>query len=257
MLSPASSRPAQLRSDQAGLRQAGVGRRHMFQRRDIWLPLIFFAIGFTPITSLALALFAIVPLHVSSVAFVLPAAALAVLLGLWHPRYGRLALQGYAIGLVAVLVYDFTRVPGIVTGMWRDFIPNIGALLLQRQEGHAGLGYTWRWLGNGAGMGMAFFMTYPLVSRRLSVWVAGILFGVGVWMCLLATLLLAPAAQALLFRLTPVTFGFSLFGHLVYGGALALIMWRTGLNLRPHAPDSVGDRVPAAVPDPVVALGGD
>jgi len=222
------------------LRRTSLSQVAALRRRDVWIPLTYFAIGFTPITSLALALFEFVPLQLSTLYIVLPALLLGVALGVRYPAYGRLALRGYAVGIVAVLLYDATRVPGIVTGVWKDFIPNIGALLLQRTEGHALLGYTWRWLGNGAGMGVAFFMVYPLLSRRLTVWVAGPLFGVGVWGCLLATLLLAPMAQTLLFRLTPFTFCFSLFGHLVFGGALAVIMWRTRKNIHPYPPDTAG-----------------
>lgn len=251
MLSPAVKRPTRLR---------GVGEWRWAEivlqtaiRRDVWAPLAYFAIGFAPITSLALALFGVAPLHVSTLVFVLPATCGAVLLGVRYPVYGRLALRGFAVGIVAVLVYDSTRVPGIISGSWPDFIPNIGALLLQREEGHTLLGYAWRWLGNGAGMGMAFFMAYPLVSRRLPVWPAGLFFGVVVWACLMGTLVFAPGAQAQLFWLTPFTATFSLFGHLVFGGMLALVMATRGMNVRPYAPDLVGEGAPTAVAGPAVA----
>jgi hypothetical protein len=97
------------------------------------------------------------------------------------PRYGRLALRGYAIALAGVLLYDATRAPWILTGQWADFIPNIGAALLHREEGHTALGYTWRWLGNGGGMGLAFFMAYPLVAKQIEVRKAGLIYGVLIW----------------------------------------------------------------------------
>ena len=252
MLTWATSHRTRLRGATARPRRSSSAVLQLVRRHDVVLPLVYFGIGFVPITSLALALFAIVPLHIAARALTLPV-GLAIALGIWQPVYGRLALRGYAIGLVAVLVYDLTRVPPILMGIWPDFIPNIGALLLQREEGHAVLGYTWRWLGNGAGMGMAFFMAYPLVARWLPVRLAGPLFGVLVWACLLATLLLAPLAPTLLFALTPVTFAVSLFGHLVFGGTLGLIMWKTSMNVRPYVSDLSGDGVPAGATDPVPA----
>jgi hypothetical protein len=239
MLSPSASVPNPVARGGPHIRRAPIRWRNPHSSRHVWLSLAYFAFGFAPITSLALALFGFVPLPIATVVLVLPAAGAAVAIGVRYPDYGWLALRGYALGLLAVLIYDLSRVPGIVTGTWADFIPNIGALLLQRDDGHALLGYTWRWLGNGAGMGMAFFLAYPLVARRLSVVPAAVLFGVGVWACLIVTLLLAPQAQVLLFRLSPFTLAFSLFGHLVFGGVLGLVMWRTQANVRPYASASV------------------
>jgi hypothetical protein len=239
MLSQSASVPSSASRSGPHIRRTAIRWRNPHYSRHVWLSLAYFAFGFAPITSLALALFGFVPLPVATVVLVLPAAGLAVALGVRYPDFGRLALRGYALGLLAVLVYDLSRVPGIVTGTWADFIPNIGALLLQRDDGHALLGYTWRWLGNGAGMGMAFFLAYPLVARRLPVLPAAVLFGVGVWTCLIATLVLAPQAQALLFRLSPFTMAFSLFGHLVFGGVLGVVMWRTQANVRPYASATV------------------
>jgi hypothetical protein len=189
---------------------------------------------------LAFAVFELVPLHLSTPALVLPAAALGLALALRFPAYGRLAARGFAYALVAVLLYDATRLPWIISGVWRDFIPNIGALLLDRSEGHLALGYAWRWLGNGGGMGLAFFMAYPLVARHVPVRSAGLVYGVLIWLCLLATLLLAPRGQEMLFRLTLLTFTFSLVGHLVFGGVLAALMYLTGANTRPFEPDRGG-----------------
>jgi hypothetical protein len=179
-------------------------------------------------------------MRLSTTALVLPAAALGIALALCFPSYGRLAAEGFGLALAAVLLYDATRLPWILTGVWHDFIPNIGALLLERAEGHQALGYTWRWLGNGGGMGMAFYMGYPLVARRVGVRTAGVIYGVLVWLCLLGTLVLAPHGQKLLFHLTPETLTFSLVGHLVFGGALGGLMHLTDANIRPYQRDTVG-----------------
>jgi hypothetical protein len=216
-------------------------------RRDIWVPLSFTALGFTPIACLTLALFGIAPLHHTAVAVVLPSIAMAIALCIYFPRYGRIALRGYAIALVGVLLYDATRVPWILTGLWTDFIPRIGALLLDRQEESAALGYTWRWMGNGGGMGLAFFMAYPLISRRIEVCRAGLTYGVLIWTCLILTLQLAPQGQALLFPITLKTLVFSFIGHVVFGAVIGGLMRWTGLNVRPYTVDSPARPSNAAV----------
>jgi hypothetical protein len=206
-------------------------------RRDIWVRLSFGVLGFMPIVCLALAMFEIVPLHLSGPGVALPAAFAAIALGVRFPRYGRLAARGYLMALVAVWMYDVTRALSILTGQWNDFIPNIGAQLLHRHEGHAPLGYAWRWLGNGGGMGVAFFMVYPVFARGREVVQAAVKYGVFVWTCLIITVLAAPHGEELLFRLTPKTFVLSLIGHLVFGAVLGYLMRWTGLNVRPYPAD--------------------
>jgi len=206
-------------------------------RRDLYLPALFAIAGFTPIACLTLAIFELVPLHVTSLVLALPAYVVAIVAGARHRRYGRLAVRGFAIALIAVLLYDATRVPWIVTHFWSDFIPNIGAMVLNREQPDAVVGYAWRWLGNGGGMGVAFFMAYPLVARFIEVRRAALLFGVGVWSCLILTLLVAPHGQDIMFHLTPLTFVLSLVGHLVFGGTIGVLMHWSGLNVTAYEPD--------------------
>ncbi|AUX43509.1 uncharacterized protein SOCE26_049580 [Sorangium cellulosum] len=207
------------------------------QRRDIWLPLSFGVLGFAPIASLALAIFGLAPLHITTVTVVIPSFITAVALGLWYPRYGRVAARGYLFAIAGVLMYDVTRAPFSLLGDWSDFVPNIGALLLHREEPHTALGYTWRWLGNGGGMGLAFVMVYPLVARRRDVVQSALVYGVAVWSCLVLTLLLAPRGEQILFELTPKNLASTLIGHLVFGGVIGLLMRSTGINVRPYAAD--------------------
>jgi hypothetical protein len=104
-----------------------------------------------------------------------------------------------------------------------DFIPSIGGWLLGTNEPNAVLGYTYRWLGDGGGMGLAFLVaarSLQLASTRVAALGLGIAFGIAVWACLLATLLGTPSGQEQLFRLTPTTFTLSLGGHLIYGAVL-------------------------------------
>jgi len=49
-------------------------------------------------------------------------------------------------------------------------------------------------------------------------------FGVGIWICLVLTLLLAPHGQEMLFKLTPTTITLSLLGHLIYGFSIGVLL---------------------------------
>ncbi len=189
-------------------------------------------IGAIPIVSLALAVFELVPLHLSGPSLVSTGvAAVVVILGL-APETGWHVVRGYLAGLIAVLVYDSTRMPFVVIGGWPDFIPKIGVWLLDSPEAHWSIGYLWRYLGNGAGMGLTFAMLAPLTDRWLDRRIAAIGYGVFIWSGLVMTLLAAPDGQAKLFRLTEATIALSLTGHLVYGFVLGQLMhrWRTPHN---------------------------
>src|SRR5262245_38974075 len=120
---------------------------------DAILGAAYFAIGFAPIAALAISLMGFLPLSVSAPALVGPAAALGLVLGLRFPRYGALALKGFAIGVAAVTIYDAMRVPLILLGLWGDFIPNIGKWLLDSPNPNALVGYIYRYMGDGGGMG--------------------------------------------------------------------------------------------------------
>jgi len=194
---------------------------------DVVMSAAYFAIGFAPITALAISLIGFLSLSISAWVVVLPAAGFGLLLGVCFPRYGALALKGFGIGIIAVTLYDCTRAPFIVLGIWGDFIPNIGKWLLGSPQPNWLVGYLYRYLGDGGGMGMAFTMAYSLLRPRLRCWLAAIGYGLAVWGCLMLTLLLAPHGQDLMFRLTPVSFALSLLGHVVYGATLGVILTRS------------------------------
>lgn len=197
-------------------------RRHPISAQDLRLGMTYSLAGFAPITSLALSVLGVVPLYVGAVLFVVPSILVAGLLAFRHPLHGRLAAQGVIMGILAVLLYDCTRLPFILAGVWGDFIPDIAKYLLNRSEPNWLIGYGWRYLGNGGGMGMAFVVAYGIVRPRTNKWLLGVGYGVAIWMCLLLTLTLAPQGETVLFALTPLSFGLSLMGHVVYGAGLAL-----------------------------------
>jgi hypothetical protein len=189
--------------------------------KDISIRLVLFAIGFSPIASLCLATFKVLPLHISGPSIVLPAIVGALVLGLAVPDYGGVLFRGLVLGIAAVFVYDVTcRFPFIVLGVWPDFIPRIGNYLLHRENVHWSVGYLWRYLGNGGGMGMAFYAVYPLVRPWVKPLQAGVMYGMSIFCCLLATIYLSPDGKSYLFAPTAATALLGLLGHIVYGGVL-------------------------------------
>jgi hypothetical protein len=213
-------------------------------RRMPWaLGLFYFAAGMAPIGALSLSIFGVWTLPTGTLVLVMPAIVSSLLIGMLYPVYGRLALKGFCFGVIAVTLYDCTRVPFIVTGIWGDFIPKIGGWLLSRPEPHWALGYLWRYIGNGGGMGIAFTVPYTLwlahdqqlhssngqrlhlkvTNPRRTITIATS-YGVGIWCCLLITLLLSTHGQEMLFRLTPLSFVLSLMGHLVFGAVLGILI---------------------------------
>ena len=190
----------------------------------LFMSVAYFVIGFSPITALAMAIFGILPLPVATLLIVLPATLLGIGLSLLFPAYGKLALKGLLIGLVAVFLYDCMRVPFIITGMWGDFIPKINMWLFNTSQPNWVVGYIWRYVGDGGCMGMAFTVAYCTLKPRVDARIAGVGFGLAIWICLLGTLVLAPHGQQMLFKLTLTTLSLSLLGHLIYGTALGMLL---------------------------------
>ncbi len=194
------------------------------KRLALFMSAAYFVIGFSPITALAIAIIGLLPLPVSTLLIVLPATLLGIGLALRFPAYRKLALKGLLIGLIAVFLYDCMRVPFILTGIWGDFIPKINMWLFNTSQPNWMVGYIWRYVGDGGFMGMAFTVTYGILKPRVDSRIAGVGFGLAIWMCLLGTLLLAPHGQEMLFKLTLTTLSLSLLGHLIYGITLGMLL---------------------------------
>lgn len=192
----------------------------------------YFAAGMAPISALCLTIFGLWTLPIGTLLMVAPAIILSIALGITHPAFGKLAFKGFCLGLVAVSLYDCFRYSCVLAGMMGDFIPNIGGWLTGRGQPDWVLGYLWRYIGNGGGMGMAFLTLYsfvvPVSERRESSlnaeWFSslrmGILFGVSIWFCLMVTLLVSPQGQLMMFKLTQTSFWVSLIGHVIFGAVL-------------------------------------
>jgi len=198
--------------------------------RNLALCFAYASIGFTPIGALALTIGGLWSLTVGALVLIVPGIVAAIVLGIRYPRYGRLAAEGLAAGLVAVLVYDIVRWTFVGLGLWGDFIPNIGGWLNGTGQPDWILGYGFRWLGDGGGMGVTFMVAartiMPRLARRAPL-VLGIAYGLAIWTCLLITLIVSPEGQLMLFPLTALTLVLSWIGHVVYGAVLGAALSRT------------------------------
>ncbi len=192
--------------------------------------MIIFGIGFAPIIALALSLMEMTTLPIASLILVIPAIAIAIFLSCCNHRYGRLMRHGYWMGIIAVTCYDCVRIPFLMAGWMDDFIPRIGLMLVGDSAHHAVVGYLWRYLGNGAGMGMAFVSAFSLfrqrflVLRLLGELKSALLFGLFVWACLIATIKISPNGEDIMFVITPGALLLSLIGHLVFGYTLGYLV---------------------------------
>ena len=131
-----------------------------------------------------------------------------------------------------VTCYEGVRIPFIMAGWMDDFIPKIGGMLVWDGNPHAVLGYIWRYLGNGGGMGMAFVCSFTLLRRA---WVTpriarytGLCFGCFVWACLIITLKVSPHGEEVMFVVTPVSLLLSWIGHVVFGYTLGWLVGEFG-----------------------------
>ena len=192
-------------------------------QQHIYISLVFFAVGFSAITALAIAIVGWLPLDIAAYVLVWPSLIVWLVLGILYPNYGKLALKGFVIGLLACLFYDCMRFVTIELGLWGDFIPRISMLLFHTDKPDWVIGYIWRYIGDGGFMGVAFVVGYRLWKPKLDVRVAALSFGMVIWVCLVATILLAPQGTETLFPLTPVTLSLSLLGHVIYGLSIGLL----------------------------------
>lgn len=196
---------------------------------------IIFFIGFSPITALAFALMDCCSLPVATMIMVIPALILAIGLAYAKPNLGKLMLRGFFAGIIAVTCYDCVRIPLTMLGYINDFIPKIGIMLAGPDDFHFLIGYLWRYLGNGGGMGMAFVSCFtllknclkekqqakitPRVTKQISL-----AFGTFIWLCLMITLHLSPNGEQVMFPLNPTTLLISLVGHLIFGYTLGCLV---------------------------------
>jgi hypothetical protein len=206
-----------------------------------------------PLLAISAHVFGLITMNWSAALLVVPLATAIVALSIFAPHpEERVILHGFLWGMVACALYDVFRLDTVyMLGWWADFIPTMGTWIIgngaSRTAG-AWVGYLWRYLGDGGGIGVTFFVGAAFLGlhRRPPKQVVGaaVAFAVfPVWAGLIATVWLAPRGQSMMFPLTPVTVALSLIGHLIFGLILGLgfVRTRSAPRFWPWAPLRRGD----------------
>jgi hypothetical protein len=193
--------------DVAGERLMDVARR---------LPLA--AAGGVPVTLIAGSAFGL-DLRVLALVVLMPVVVALLARMAVHPQTRRMVGRAVLAGVAATALYDLCRGSFLWLGLMdHDPIPHIGAAL--GIDPNWAAGYTWRYLGNGSGLALAF-LALGLRGTR-----AGVLYGLGVCSCLLLTLAVSPYGTEILFPLNATTVVMATLGHAIYGAVLGTIAAR-------------------------------
>lgn len=171
------------------------------------------ACGSAPILMLSTAYAGFAPLARLLVFVVIPAYMVIVVLAALLPDVGRGVVTGFVAGIVAVLVYDLMRLALSYSQGGSDPIPHIGVMLLG-DGAPWWVGYLWRTLGNGAGLGVVYGVLCPRAWWGPKT---GLAYASCVGLGMILVLWLFPQSQDQLFRLTWQTFVNSCLGHATYG----------------------------------------
>lgn len=181
---------------------------------------VFFVVaGILPVTSIALHCGGFIPLTASLLFITLPAIGIAFALNALNRAVLRRVLSGWIAGIIAVALYDLSRIPFVYAG-WDDFIPHIASWLTGKNDHAYLISYSWRYIGNGGGLGITFFLLADYFQWKKYSVSAGVSFGLLVFAGLLGLLILIPQSQKLMFEVTPLSFTGGLVGHVVYGYVL-------------------------------------
>jgi len=186
------------------------------------LSMLFTFAGFFPVCSIILHCLGILPLQQCLLFIVIPAILSFITLGIKIPALGKTIIMGFVAGVIAVFFYDLSRVPYILAG-WSDFIPKIGGWVNNTNEQNALLGYIWRYVGNGGGMGIAFFILLSQLKDHKQLVLKGLLYGLFIFSGLMLTLSFFEQTQAMMFKITPISFTGSITGHIIYGATLGFL----------------------------------
>ncbi|MDZ4665900.1 MAG: hypothetical protein SGJ15_13560 [Bacteroidota bacterium] len=85
------------------------------------------------------------------------------------------------------------------------------------------LGYTWRYIGNGGGMGIAFFILITQLNNSKHLILKGLLFGLFIFSGLMMVLFFFEQTQHMMFKITLVSFTGSITGHIIFGLSLGYL----------------------------------
>jgi hypothetical protein len=220
---------------------------------------LYLVLASTPLLAISGEVFGVVSLRAVSTLFLFPLLGILAVLVLFKPAgIDRTARAGFAWGVVACAGYDLFRLPNVyVFHLWGDFFGKIGGWATGTSSNYLA-GYLWRYLGDGAGIGVVVFLQAAVIGvsswpRRRVIGFAVAFAVCPVWTGLVLTDGLAPAGRAL-FPLTVTTLALSLAGHLIYGAILGYGLWasqnRAGRDLSRAAQVSSGASRPDELAEP-------
>jgi hypothetical protein len=180
-------------------------------------------LAMTAISAIAVHAIGWMPLYYSARLIVIPAFVAIFICAMYSPEIGKNIQKGWIFGLIAVSFYDLSRIPFMMMG-WGDFIPSIGNWFLAEEHSNPLIGYAWRYIGNGGGLGIAFMMMLCCFNIRKNLILTGTVYGISVWAGLTLILFMSLQAQSLMFSLNPLSLAGSFTGHLVYGLVLGILV---------------------------------
>ncbi|MDD7936823.1 hypothetical protein PHK61_00140 [Actinomycetospora lutea] len=224
--------PEELPADPGSLRRDALAflGEHRARLGRLGLHLLVAAL---PLLAISAHVFGLAPMNVTAGLVVVPLTLAVLLLAVFSPvGEDRIVLTGAVWGVIATLVYDAVRLDTVyLLGWWGDFIPTVGTWILGAEGGATAVGaivgYLWRYVGDGGGIGVVFFVLVAATGLRRwgerATVAAAVVFAVfPVWTGLIATVAVAPRGEQLMFPLTVTTVTLSLLGHLVFGLVLGL-----------------------------------
>jgi len=183
-----------------------------------------------PILAIPADVSGLIPQSTSSVVVIVLLAVLGTLIVFAPHRIDMIVGRGLIAGMVATIVYDGARLFAVhVLGLMGDFIPVMGSFVTGEPDttGSAAVGYVWRYIGDGGGLGVAFFVVAFALGidrwRNVYAVLASVAFAVfPTWAGLMATVALLPRGEEMMFDLNLATFIITLVGHLIFGLFLGL-----------------------------------
>jgi hypothetical protein len=191
---------------------------------------LYLVLAGTPLLAISGEVFGVVSLRAVSALFLFPLLGILAVQVISKPAgIDKTALAGFAWGVVACAGYDLFRLPNVyVFHLWGDFFGRIGGWATGTSSNYLA-GYLWRYLGDGAGIGVVVFLQAAVIGvsswpRRRIVGFTVAFAVCPVWAGLVLTDALAPAGRAL-FPLNATTLALSLGGHLVFGAILGYGLW--------------------------------
>ena len=204
--------------------------------------MLFLLLSSLPLLAISAHEFGLISLRASAFLLILPVAAILAVSTTFAPYpIDGIVGRGLIAGMVACLAYDAFRLTAVyVLGWMGDFIPIMGTGITADPdiESGAAVGYIWRYIGDGGGLGVAFYLlAFAVGLDRWSRWPGKVVLAAAafavfpVWTGLVATVLLTSLdGGETLFHLRPDTLAITLVGHVIFGVVVGLGFMR-GLDV--------------------------